>query len=65
MARKTIDIRRNSDGTVTAVYGTDKKTFAIEPWYTEAEIYEHAKWELIALGVEIDHANELKIVEEE
>lgn len=64
--KKTIDLRRNADGTVTAVYGTDRTTFTVEPWYSEVEVYDHAKWAFISLGVDIDHANEMKTgIEEE
>lgn len=58
--KKTIDLRRNADGTITAIYGSDRSTFTVEPWYTEAEIYDHAKWEFIMLGVDISHADEMK-----
>ena len=58
--KKAIDLRRNSDGTVTAIFGTDRITFTVEPWYTEAEVFDHAKWALIGLGVNIDDANEMK-----
>lgn len=59
MTRKVIDLRYNADGTVTASYGTDRKTFTIEPWMTKDEIYEHAKYELFALGVKINYADDM------
>lgn len=58
MARKKIDLRRNADGTITAIYGTDKASFMDEPWYTDEDRQERAKWEFIQLGVAIKYAEE-------
>jgi hypothetical protein len=56
--KKIVDLRRNTDGTITAVYGTDRVSFTVEKWMTEDEILDRAKWELILLGVPIDYVEE-------
>jgi hypothetical protein len=54
MAQVTFDLRRNNDGTITAIHGKHRASFTAEPWMSETEIVERARWELISLGVAVE-----------
>jgi hypothetical protein len=56
--KKIIDLRYNTDGTVTAIFGTGRASFKVEDWMTKEDVYDRAKWELISLGVPIDYTDE-------
>lgn len=50
MAKITVDVIRNADGSITAKYGNLRASFMEEPWYTEDEIVDRVRWELVSLG---------------
>jgi hypothetical protein len=53
-----VDLKFNSDGTITAIYQTAKKkdvySFTNYPWYSDADRFDQAKWGFVSLGVTVD-----------
>lgn len=58
MATHEVDLKKNADGTITAIYYAGKRrrhySFKDEPWYSDADRYDQALWGFIGLGVRVD-----------